>query len=214
MAMEQVALDVAGALWQSGAVVFDERHPITFKSGIVSPVYVDNRRLPFHPTQWRVIIEGFSGLIRHLPAAPAVIAGVETAGIPHSAALAYALKIPSVYVRKQPKDHGTKNRVEGGSVTDQPVILIEDMVTTGDSSLSAVNALRESGAQVTHCLAIVTYGFDETFAAFARAEVQLATLTDFTLIMQSGRAGGFITDAAADIMRAWLRDPRGWSATR
>ena len=212
MAIHESSLAVAQALWQIGAVGYSADKPVTFKSGIISPVYVDNRRLPYHPAQWHVIIDQFAALVQHNPNPPDVIAGVETAGIPHSAALAYTLNIPSVYVRKQPKDHGTKSRIEGGDVTGKRVLLIEDMVTTGESSLAAVEALREAGAVVEGCLAIITYGFDETQRAFESANVALNTLTTFMMVVGAGREQGYLTDAQADVVLAWLRDPRSWKS--
>ncbi len=114
-------------------------------------MYVDNRRFPFHPAQWRIVIEAFKELIDTEGLVPDVIAGVEAAGIPHSAALGFFMGKPSVFVRKKPKEHGTKNRVEGGSVAGKRVLLIEDLVTTGGSSLQAVEALKNEGALGKRC---------------------------------------------------------------
>ncbi len=176
---------VARALLEIGAVGFNDREPVRFKSGILSPVYVDNRRVPFYPRAWRVVIRGFSGLISSRRLDFEIIAGIETAGIPHSAALAYMMEMPSVFVREQSKDHGLKNRVEGGSVVGLRTLLIEDMITTGSSSLSGVQALRDEGAVVTDCLAIVSYGFREAEDAFAAANVRLHTLTNFDTILHT-----------------------------
>jgi orotate phosphoribosyltransferase len=198
--------EVARALLEIGAVGFSPQKPITFKSGIKSPVYVDNRRLPFHPAHWRTVIDGFAHLLEREQISFDAIAGIEAAGIPHSAALSYRLEKPSVFVRKQPKEHGTRSRVEGGSVAGLRVLLIEDLVTTGGSSLSGVAALREAGAVCEDCLAIISYGFAEARAAFDEAGVRLHTLTAFDEILHEA---GSRFDAA--VVRDWLSDPHGWA---
>jgi orotate phosphoribosyltransferase len=198
--------EVARALLEIGAVGFNPQQPITFKSGIRSPVYVDNRRLPFHPTHWRIVIDGFAQLIERQGIPFHVIAGIEAAGIPHSAALAYRLGQPSVFVRKQAKEHGTRSRIEGGNVSGLQVLLIEDLVTTGGSSLSGVEALREASAVCDACLAIISYGFAEADAAFQQAGVRLHTLTSFNDILETAGSG---FDPV--VVRDWLSDPHGWA---
>jgi len=209
MAIEQ---QVAAALVEIGAVGFAPEKPVTFKSGLISPVYVDNRRIPFWPEAFRTVIAGFEAAIAKHAVQYDVIAGVESGGIPHSAALGYALRQPSVFVRKQPKEHGTRNRIEGGSVDGKRVLLVEDLVTTGGSSLASVSALREAGAQVDTCLAIVSYEFQEADAAFAAAGVRLYALTAFADILEAAvQANRFGRDAMA-VINDWLRDPSGWAA--
>lgn len=199
---------VARALLEIGAVGFNDREPVRFKSGILSPVYVDNRRVPFYPRAWRVIIRGLAGLIAARRLDFEVIAGIETAGIPHSAALAYFMEMPSVFVRKQAKEHGLKNRVEGGSVVGLRTLLIEDMITTGSSSLSGVQALRDEGAVVTDCLAIVSYGFREAEDAFAAANVRLHTLTNFDSILY---VDSYFDERERAVVREWMADPHHWA---
>lgn len=206
--------DVAQALLAIRAVGFTPDKPITFRSGLLSPVYVDNRRLIYWPQQWRVVIEGFRQVVEQTPLAFDVIAGIETAGIPHSAALAYALEMPSVFVRKQTKEHGTRSRIEGGDVTGRRVLLVEDLVTTGGSSLAGVEALREAGATVEHCLCITTYGFPEAGRAFDRAGVRLHPLAPFSAIVLEASRRGLFGAEELTILEAWMRDPHGWAATR
>ena len=173
------ASGIAEALLAIGGVGFRVDDPITFKSGIVSPVYCDNRTFPFWPRQWTEVIQGFAALIDDEGLRCDVIGGIEAAGIPHSAALGYATQRPSVFIRKQPKEHGKRARIEGGDVTGKHVLLVEDLVTTGGSSLSAVHALREAGATVTDCLAIISYGFAEARqSAFRDAAVHYLAHTD------------------------------------
>lgn len=209
--MSTVAVEVARALIEIGAVGFSPDQPVTFKSGILSPVYVDNRRLPFWPAQWQVVIHGFRKAVNDAQIAFDVIAGIETAGIPHSAALAYSLEKPSVFVRKQVKDHGTRSRIEGGDVREKRVLLVEDLVTTGSSSLSGVEALREDGAVVEDCLAIISYGFAEAVEAFDAAQVALHTLTAFDVVLDQALEMGRFGAREHEIVTGWLRDPHGWA---
>lgn len=201
---------VASALLDIGAVGFSLDTPITFKSGMLSPVYVDNRRLPFHPTQWRVILDGFAQLIQEKQIEFDTIAGVESAGIPHSAALGYLMQKPSIFVRKKVKDHGTKSRVEGGPVEGSTVLLLEDLVTTGSSSLAVVEALREAQAIVRDCLVIVNYDFPESRAGFAAAKVRLHPLTTFEDILNEGIKRKKITAVQRKSVTDWLADPWAW----
>ena len=202
--------DVAKALLSIGAVGFTLDKPITYKSGIKAPVYCDNRTFPSHPNEWKTVIAGFSSIIREKGLAPDVIAGVESAGIPHSAALGYEMNIPSVFVRKQEKEHGTKKLIEGGDVAGKKVLLIEDLVTTGGSSLRAVSALRGAGAIVTDVLVIVTYAFPESVAAFVEADVRLHSLTSFPAILQEAIVQTKLSDADARVVIDWTQDPHSW----
>jgi orotate phosphoribosyltransferase len=202
--------EVALALLECNAVGFTPEQPITFKSGIRSPVYVDNRRLPFVPAAWRIIVNAFASFLEGGRIPCDVIAGVAVGGVPHSAALAYSLGKPSVFIRKETKGYGKNQLVEGGDVTGQRVILIEDLVTTGSSSLAAVAALRESGAIVTDVLAIVQYGFSEAREAFAAAHVTLHTLTTFPSILAAALRTGHLSPHQHDIVRKWLDNPYQW----
>ncbi len=208
------AVAVADALLEIGGVGFRLQEPITFKSGIVSPVYCDNRTFPFWPAQWKKVIEGFASLVAHERIGFDVIGGIEAAGIPHSAALGYAMERPSVFIRKQPKEHGRKARIEGGDVSGKRVLLVEDLVTTGGSSLSGVQALRDAGATVTDCLAIISYGFAEAREAFAQADVTLHTLTNFDAVLAGALPRGLLDEEGAAAVRDWMRDPHGWAARR
>lgn len=185
--------------------------PIRFKSGILSPVYVDNRTLPSFPEQWIEVIETFGSLIREKALAFDGIAGIESAGIPHSAALGYSLRKPSVFVRKAAKDHGTKRMVEGGDVKGKQIVLVEDLVTTGGSSLHGVEQLRAAGAQVTDCLCIVSYGFAQADEAFKKAGVVLHPLVTFSEILSSALQAGLIDDSQHREVDAWLADPHAWT---
>ena len=207
-----VSRAIAEALLAIDGVGFRPARPITFKSGIVSPVYCDNRRFPFWPPQWATVIHGFEQLIADRGIELDVVGGVEAAGIPHSAALGFAMQKPSVFIRKQAKEHGTKKLVEGGDVAGRRVALVEDLVTTGGSSMAAIGALRAEGAIVTDCLAIISYNFPEAVELFAREGVRLHAATDFETVLQVAREAGSVSAADADLVRDWLTDPRGWAA--
>ncbi len=209
--MENTTQKIAQTLLNIQAVGFKLAEPITFKSGLKSPVYVDNRRLPFFPEEWTLVIEGFRELITLNSLDFDIIAGIETAGIPHSAALGFLLKKPSVFVRKQVKDHGTKKRVEGGQVEGKRVLLIEDHITTGGSSLSGVEALRAEGGIVTDCLAITSYEFPNSKTVFAEAGVQPHTLTSFAVILEEAVKSGAIPADALATVEDWFTEQKGWA---
>ncbi len=201
---------VAKALLEIGAVGFNVANPITFKSGIISPVYVDNRKLPYFTKEWKTIIFGWQELIKKENIQFDVLAGVASGGIPHSAGLGFYIDAPSVFVLKEPKDHGNPSLVQGGGVVGKKVLLIEDMVSTGASSLKAVTALRNEGAVVDDCLVIVSYDFKEAKDAFKNANVNLHVLTTFPVILEEAVSMGKLTEAEANVVREWYNDPYQW----
>ncbi|MBW4039244.1 MAG: orotate phosphoribosyltransferase [Acidobacteria bacterium] len=210
MSYEERSREIAAALLEIGGVGFRPDAPITFKSGIKSPVYCDNRRFPFWPEAWGKVIAGFEALIEDRGIAVDVVGGVEAAGIPHSAALGFSMRKPSVFIRKEPKEHGTKKRVEGGDVTGKRVVLVEDLVTTGGSSMAAIEALRAEGAEVSDCLAIISYDFPEAVALFERKGVRLHATTTFEAVLESAAERGMIDERGASVVRDWLAEPRAW----
>ena len=206
------ATRIAQTLLEINAVGFALEKPIRFKSGILSPVYVDNRKFPYFPKAWQAAIEGFQQLLQEKSLEYDIIAGIETAGIPHSAALGYTLQKPSVFIRKAAKDHGTKKMVEGGEVQGKKVLLIEDHVTTGISSLHGVDVLKAEGAEVVACLSISSYGWPEAERAFLAAQVPQYALTSFAEILAEAEKLGRITAEQSQEIHGWLQDPQTWSA--
>jgi orotate phosphoribosyltransferase len=140
-----------------------------------------------------------------------VVGGVEAAGIPHSAVLGFSMRKPSVFIRKELKEHGTKKRVEGGDVTGKRVVLVEDLVTTGGSSIAAIEALRAEGAVVSDCLAIISYDFPEAVELFERSGVRLHAATTFQAVLESALEREMIDEAGVAIVRDWLKEPRSWA---
>lgn len=203
-------ITVAQALLSINAIKYVGDNPITFKSGILSPVYVDNRTIPYHPHAWKQIIEGFQSAITAHNVPFEVIAGVAVGGVPHSSALAYSLGMPSVFVRTETKQHGTSQLVEGGDVNGKTVLLVEDLITTGGSSLKGVDGLRGAGATLNHLLAIVSYGFDVAKEAFSQHSVSPITLTTFEHILSLGVETGYFTQEQADTISTWIESPYIW----
>lgn len=200
---------VANALLDIQALGFSPSKPIRFKSGILSPVYVDNRRLPFHPEQWHIVLQAFQEVVS--PLHVDVIAGVAVGGVPHSATLGYLLKKPSIFIRKEAKEYGKQQRIEGGDVSGLQVILVEDLVTTGASSLSAIDSLRQANAQVKHVCAIVSYGFTQTQAKFTEEGLTLHTLTDFATILTCASERNLLNEEEFSLVKDWLSTPHGWA---
>lgn len=211
MSYETMSREIADALIAIEGVSFRPAAPITFKSGIKSPVYCDNRRFPFWPEQWAKVIHGFEALITERNIPIEVVGGVEAAGIPHSAALGFSMRLPSVFIRKELKEHGTKKRVEGGDVTDRRVVLVEDLVTTGASSIAAIEALRAEGALVSDCLAIISYNFPDATELFERAGITLHAATTFQAVLERTFERRMIDETGAAAVRDWLEEPRSWA---
>lgn len=203
--------ELADILLEIGAVNFAPDAPRVFKSGLISPVYVDNRTIPFHPEEWRRVVDAFCNVIEQNGVSFDVIAGIAAGGIPHSAAIGFSLLKPSVFIRKQPKEHGMQNRVEGGVVEGKTVLLVEDLITTGGSSLSGVQALQDSGAIVEHCIAIVRYDFADATRNFADANITLHTLTTFPVIVAQAADQGRFSRRELEVIDDWLEDPHGWA---
>jgi len=201
---------VAKALVEIGAVGIRAENPITFKSGIISPVYVDNRILPSHPTEWKIIVEGFKALIEEQNIPFDVLAGVAVGGVPHASAIGFLMNRASLFIRKEAKGHGKGKRVEGGEIEGKQALLIEDLVTTGGSSLSAIQALKDEGAKIDSSISIVTYGFKEAVEAFDKANIKSYALTDFPTILEEGVSIGKFSAQEKDTVEEWLKDPHKW----
>ncbi|MFA6106299.1 MAG: orotate phosphoribosyltransferase [Patescibacteria group bacterium] len=203
--------EAAKAQIKIGAVGFRPGDPITFVSGLISPIYVDNRKFPFYPEEFKKVIGGFQGTIKEKELDFDIIAGIEAGGIPYSSVLGYAMNKPSIFIRKKIKDHGTKSRIEGGKVEGKKVLLVEDLASTGLSSINGVNALRDEGAIVDDCLVIISYNFPETVDNFKNAKLNLHPLTDFPTLLDEVVSQGKLTGKEKDIVMDFFKDPKGWA---
>jgi len=204
------AKKVAQILLDIGSVLFSRNKPFKFDSGILSPVYVDNRLLISYPKQRNQIQKYFLEKIKGEIGIPDLIAGTATAGIPHAAWLAQELNLPLVYVRSKPKDHGRGNQVEGVVRRGQKVIIIEDLVSTGHSSIEVANALVKLGAKVTCVLAIYSHGLKDSEVNFNKAKIPLYFLTNTTKVASVAKDSGFLKDAQISAVLKWIKDPKKW----
>lgn len=206
------AESIARDLLRIGAVTLRPAEPFSWSSGRLAPIYTDNRLTLAHPEVRRRIAEAFAEIVRGLPAQPDAVAGTATAGIPHAAFLADRLDLPMAYVRGAAKGHGQRNRIEGRVRAGQHLVLVEDLISTGGSVLSAAAALRQAGASVEALLAIFTYNLPA--ANLSGAQCPLYVLTDYTTLVEAATSEGAIDTADLDTLRAWREDPSVWSRTR
>lgn len=207
----QYAAEVARRLLEIRAVKLSPHDPFTWASGILSPIYCDNRIALSHPAVRSFIKNCLAGQAGSFGAFD-VVAGVATAGIPHGALLADKLDLPFVYVRGSAKDHGRRNLVEGELQEGQRVLVIEDLISTGGSCLTATEALLDAGCSVCGVLAIFQYGFPKAQAAFAAKNLPFQTLTNYDILVHEAIASGYIAPQDLDILRQWRENPEGWGA--
>lgn len=200
-------------LLRIGAVRFSPDEPFTWTSGLRSPVYCDNRLTIGHPDVRRRITDGFLSAIASRGVSADVVAGTATAGIPHAAWLADRLDKPLVYVRSKPKGHGIGSRIEGPLTPGQNVVLVEDLVSTGGSSIDAVGALREAGQSVKLVVAIFSYGLPRATQAFRDAGVPLVVLTNLEALLNRAEQENLLEPTAIEGIREWRSDPERWSET-
>ena len=204
------AVDIARHLLSARAVKLSPGDPFTWASGLRSPIYCDNRVLLSYPTVRADIIDGFVAAAGEFGQLDGV-AGVATAGIPHGTLLADRLGLPFIYIRSAAKGHGWQNQIEGRLQEGARYLVVEDLVSTGGSSLKAIEALRAAGGRVAGAVAIFTYGFPSAARAFAGADVPLQTLSDYPTLLQVATSDQAITPAQADALGNWREDPKAWS---
>ncbi len=197
-----IASDVAKQLLQIKAIKLSPQKPFTWASGILSPIYCDNRITLSHPDTRRLIKAGLVQKSKEFGNFDAV-AGVATAGIAHGLMLAEALDLPFAYVRSKAKEHGRQNLIEGELKKGAKVLVVEDLISTGGSSLSAVEALREYGVEVVGVLALFTYNFEKAKRAFEQAECKLLTLSNYDVMIREALAIKYINLIDVDLLTTW-----------
>lgn len=208
---QAIAEKVAESLLAIEAIKLNHEHPFTWSSGWKSPIYCDNRLALSFPDIRSLIKEQLAAAIKSHYAGADAIAGVATAGIPQGALVADLLNLPFLYVRSKPKGHGMENMIEGKIGKGQKVVVVEDLVSTGGSSLAAVNALRAAGAEVLGMVAIFTYGFPVADQNFEKADVPLVVLSDYSALLQHAQEKGTIKEEQMPILNAWRNNPQDWT---
>ncbi|MBL7856832.1 MAG: orotate phosphoribosyltransferase [Cyclobacteriaceae bacterium] len=207
---EESASKVASMLLHIQAIKLNTEKPFIWSSGWKSPIYCDNRLSLSYPEIRNTIREGLVDAIRENFFTAESIAGVATAGIAQGALVADALNLPFLYVRPKPKDHGMENLIEGKVVKGQKVVVVEDLVSTGGSSLKATQALREAGFQVLGMVSIFNYGFDIASRNFYESDVSLISLSDYNHLLKFALEEKYITEDQVASLKAWRVDPSNW----
>ena len=208
--MDTLKTVFASKLLDIKAIKLQPNDPFTWASGWKSPFYCDNRKtLSFAELRNFVKLQLVHTVMQHFPQAEAV-AGVATGAIAQGALVADELNMPFVYVRSKAKDHGMGNLIEGVLPAGAKVVVVEDLISTGGSSLKAVEALRAAGYEVVGMVASYTYGFPVAAKAFADAGVELQTLTDYDHVVEQALATGYIAEADVELLHEWRKDPANW----
>ncbi len=201
---------IAEYLLQIKAIKLQPSNPFTWASGWKSPIYCDNRRTLSFPEVRSYIRDSFVLLIEQLYPGTEIIAGVATGAIAHGALVAEKMGLPFVYVRSGAKEHGLGNQIEGYYEAGQKVVVIEDLISTGRSSLGAVRALREAGCIVSGMIAIFTYEFGKASESFANEKCTLKTLSNYSVLIETAVSTGYISQSEVNTLKQWRRDPSVW----
>lgn len=208
--MDKLKKEFASKLLKVKAIKLQPKDPFTWASGWKSPFYCDNRKtLSFPELRNYVKLELVHAILEQFPEADAV-AGVATGAIAQGALVADELNMPFVYVRSKPKDHGMQNLIEGQLDHKAKVVVVEDLISTGGSSLKAVEALRKNGNEIVGMVASYTYGFPIAEKAFADANVKLVTLTDYEHVVAEALETGYIKQEDVELLHEWRKDPANW----
>ena len=211
MTYDDSALTLALHLLQIKAVKLSPNAPFTWASGLKSPIYCDNRVTLSYPVVRTFIRQEFVNLLMRHYSKPDVIVGVATGGIAHGALVAQELGLPFAYVRSEKKSHGMQNRIEGVVNPGQSVVVIEDLVSTGKSSLAAIDALREVGAEVKGMLAIFTYQMKVAAENFEAKQCPLFTLCNYETLIHKAIEENYVTEQDRASLKEWRKDPQAWS---
>lgn len=212
--LDRYKKEIAAILLDINAVKFNFKKPYRWVSGILSPIYTDNRLLMSHIEERRKVMAHMQKLVNDKIGADRidVIAGVATSGIPPAAWLAERMERPLIYIRTDKKDHGLGNRIEGKLESGKNVLIVEDLISTGGSSINAVNAVRDAGGKVKNCVAIFTYQLPKAKYRFEDADVKLYTLTDFATLVQIAFEKKKINADEKKKILEFSKDPENWAS--
>ena len=203
--------EIAESLLQSKAIILEPASPFTWASGWKSPIYCDNRKTLSFPEIRSSIRDAYINCIHDNFEIPDVIAGVATGAIAQGALVADAMKLPFIYIRSSAKGHGMQNLIEGNYSAGQKIIVIEDLISTGGSSMKAVSALREAGCEVTGMVATFTYGFRVSEKTFAENDLKVRTLTDYETMLEQAVESGYLEKKQLPLLQEWRLNPAGWN---
>ena len=208
--MDELSSHIDQSLLQIKAIKLNPANPFTWASGWHSPIYCDNRKILSYPEVRAEVSRSFAKIISEKYPDAEIIAGVATGAIAHGVLVAERMNKPFIYVRSSPKSHGLTNQVEGEYQKGSKVVVVEDLVSTGGSSLSAVEALRDAGCEVLGMVAIFTYGFPVAEENFAKAGVKLDTLSNYTDMITLATEQGYVHESELDTLRQWRQSPSTW----
>ncbi|MBN1186371.1 MAG: orotate phosphoribosyltransferase [Bacteroidales bacterium] len=209
--MEKMSKKIAEYLLQSNAIKLKPTTPFTWASGWKSPIYCDNRQTLSFPEIRTYIRDGFVNLIKEKYQQVEVIAGVATGAIAQGALVAEVLGLPFIYVRSAPKSHGMENLIEGKMDPGKKVVVIEDLVSTGGSSLKAVEAIRKAGAEVLGMCAIFSYLFPVAMESFRNAKCDLLTLSNYEALIDLAVETKYVKPEDVEVLKQWRQDPGNWN---
>ncbi len=210
--MKKIAQKIADSLLQINAIKLQPANPFTWASGWNSPIYCDNRKVLSFPEVRREVVKAFVEVIGKEFQQPDLIAGVATGAIAHGVLVAEEMDLPFVYVRSAQKEHGLTNTIEGAFKAGQKVLVIEDLVSTGKSSLRAVEALREAGLEVAGMVAIFTYQFEQSRQNFRESGVELKTLSNYQHLIERAVESGYVKKEELETLKKWREDPENWQS--
>ncbi len=208
---KQIAYNTAAHLLQINAIKLEPKNPFTWASGWESPIYCDNRLALSYPKVRDFLVDTMAEQVKSLYGTDVTIAGVATGAIGVGALVAQKLDLPFVYVRPEPKKHGRQNQIEGIVQEGQAVVIIEDLISTGMSSLNAVAAIKAEGIEVLGMIALFSYGFNVADRNFEKAGVQLHTLSDYDHLIEHAKENKTIEKSEQDTLVNWRKDPSNWS---
>ena len=212
--MENCAKKIAEYLLQIKAIKLQPSNPFTWASGWKSPIYCDNRKTLSFPEVRSFIRDLFADMVKEYYPEVVLVAGVATGAIAHGVLVAEKLGLPFVYVRSEAKEHGLGNQIEGHFEPGQKVVVIEDLISTGGSSLNAVKALREAGCEVAGMVAIFTYEFKKAADGFAAANCELYTLSNYTALIETAVQTKYIGESDVQKLKEWRIDPSVWGQAK